>query len=232
MTFQLMASRGQVMMFQSRLTIKSTAISLSFMAVFLAGREVLAETAWKSVASNSLAEVEIEKALYRKGDSPQFFVRGRIHNKTDHEIGFDAGKSSSVFYVNQCIECEIPTRLSVDEMRMMPQALNDEQKSYLIAQFKDSAGAQNYVHLAAGKDFDYYVPFMGPDDPLAQLQKSQNKYAILVVDGHMNITDGTAVDRLERGAMDVTAGEVAVAIPINWQQIPEGSRVLDKVTNK
>jgi hypothetical protein len=216
------------MLFPGRplLLILLACLALSSSTVAFAGGE--AAGSWKKVTANDLAEITVEQSLYQKPDSPLFYVRVRIHNKTDKEIGFDATKSSSVFYVNQFVENDEPTRMTVDEMRMVPQAISDQQKDRLNATFADKSAPDTFVHLAPGKDFEYFVAFMGPDDPLGQLQKSKAKYAVLVVDGHMNITDGNNVQRLERGPMDIVGGEVPVSLPPKWEQIPAGSKIIDK----
>lgn len=210
---------------RSFLLILSSVLALTS---FTAARAVEPkDDSWKSVAANDLAEVSVQKSLYEKPESQRFFVRVRIHNKANKEIGFDVKKSSSVFYVNQFVENDSPTREAVDEMRMMPQALSSEQKDRLNAMFADN-GSETFVHVAPGKDFEYFVAFLGPEDSFSQLRKSNAKYAILVVDGHMHVTDGTNVQRLERGSSDTAGGEVPVSLPPHWLKIPAGAKVIDK----
>jgi hypothetical protein len=209
-----------------------------FLGILTIGKTSAAdEPTWKTIISGEQASVAVEKALYRKPDVPQFFVHVRIHNNTKAELGIYAPDANSLFYVNQWVDGDEPTRWAVDERRSIPPPLSARRKDKVLMAFNEPPTEKSppdpaLVRIPAAGDFDYYVRFNGSETSVSDLEFSKHKYALIVMDGYMNLTDGSEMYVLQRASMDVTAGEVPIALPVKWQTIPAGAKIYDdaKVT--
>lgn len=182
---------------------------------------------WREVARSSCAAVMVERALYRKEGSPDFFLHVRIENLLKRQIGFVAGDRYQIFYPNQWAESEVPRRQVISEMRRLQTELSPAQRQKLLALFAPGAegsGAGRPVRIMPGKTYDYFVSFNAGGRERVEAVKLP--YLLVVMDGSMDFCDGKEIYRASRPMNDSSYGEVALATPVKLKDMPLGAKLL------
>ncbi|MBL8082499.1 MAG: hypothetical protein JNN26_07805 [Candidatus Obscuribacter sp.] len=176
---------------------------------------------WKEVARCPCATVVVERALYRKEGSKDFFVHVRIENLLKRPIGFLAGDRYQVFYPNQWADSELPRRQVISEMRRLQKELSTVERQKLLSIFASGvreARSNHLVRIPAGNDFDYFISFnAGGRD---RVEAVKLPYLIVVMDGAMDFCDGKDLYRASREMNDSNNGEVALLTPVKLRVMP------------
>jgi len=176
---------------------------------------------WKEVARCPCATVAVERALYRKEGSKDFFVHVRIENLLKRPIGFLAGDRYQVFYPNQWADSELPRRQVISEMRRLQKELSAVERQKLLFIFASGvreARSNHLVRIPAGSDFDYFISFnAGGRD---RVEAVKLPYLIVVMDGAMDFCDGKDLYRASREMNDSNNGEVALLTPVKLRVMP------------
>ncbi|MBI5173991.1 MAG: hypothetical protein HY986_14005 [Candidatus Melainabacteria bacterium] len=176
---------------------------------------------WKEVARCAWATVSVERALYRKEGSKDFFVHVRIDNLLKRPIGFVAGDRYQVFYPNQWAESELPRRQVISEMRRLQKELSTVERQKLLALFASgakAAGSNRQVRILPGNSSDYYVSFNAGGRERVEAVKLP--YLIVVMDGVIDFSDGKELYRASREMNDSNHGEVALLTPVKLKDMP------------
>ena len=175
---------------------------------------------WKIISKGELAEVLIEKVLYKQPDSKYFYVHFLIRNKTDRKIGVDVHDRQKVFYPNQWGAYEEDHRMEINERRIVPEPLSDKHTADLLHQFKE--GGLTFIEPL--QSLNYYCMFNAGSYTDVDKAQAQGKYFILSVDGQLFLTDGEAAETLitEFG----TNSELMIAYPMIWSNIPAEALVI------
>ena len=176
---------------------------------------------WAVVGQSHGAAAYVERTLYEKLGEPHFFVHVRVVNLTDAPIGIDLGRYSEVFYANQWGPSTAPHRGAVDEIRGPMPPLDDVARAKLTRSFQLDGLAVAPAHGSV----DYYRDFNASTRADVEAQTRGFRYVLLVMDGGLDVTDGTGVDRILPPADDA-AREVAIDMPVPWKEIPPRARVL------
>jgi len=175
---------------------------------------------WKTIAEGKWAKVSTERKLYRraeKADNEHFFVHIKIENTSGKSIGFDHPKRANVFYPNQWAESTIPRRMAISEMRAIQDQISDSERKKLLANEK-------LEKIAAGKTFDYFITFNA--GTYKKIEELKCPYMILVMDGHVALTDGKDVEVVCRPMQDSSKAEVPLATPVKIEVLAKDARVL------
>ena len=180
---------------------------------------------WKEVARSSCAAVAVERALYRKDGSKDFFVHVRIENLLKRRIGFVAGDRHKVLYPNQWAESALPRRQVISEMRRQQKELSLSEIQRLKEALASDGGSSGVSRLCGGGRFDYFISFNAGG--VDKIESVKSAYIILVMDGFMDFSDGRNVVRLRREMNDSSLAEVALNVPVKLQPLPENARVIE-----
>ena len=178
------------------------------------------KSTWKIVAEGKWARVSTERKLYRraeKADNEHFFVHVKIENTSGKTIGFDHPKRANVFYPNQWAESSIPRRMAISEMRAIQDEISAAERKKLLANDK-------LEQIAAGKTFDYFITFNA--GTYKQIEELKCPYMILVMDGHVALTDGKDIEVVCRPMQDSNRAEVPLATPVKIERLPKDAKIL------
>lgn len=192
-------------------------VQIKFRVAPLAGQ-------WKEVARSSFASAAVERALYRKEGSSDFFVHVRIENLLKRQIGFVACDRYQIFYPNQWADSELPRRQVISEMRRLQKELSPGQRQKLLAFFNpgaESAGTGRPVRILPGKTYDYFVSFNAGGRE--RVEAAKLPYLIVVMDGSMDFCDGKEIYRASRPLNDSNNWEVALPTPVKLKELPAGA---------
>ncbi len=174
---------------------------------------------WTTVARGTGITVAIERALYGRQGSPHFFVRVRMTNAGQTDVGVDLRKYHEVFYPNQWGASAIDHREVIDERRIVLPAFDAPASAAVVADLHSGA----LTRILAGRSLDYYEEFNASSRADVDAQSNSTGWVIVTMDGQLKITDGTQAERL---VPDDTTREVAIRTPIVWKTIPPGAVVI------
>jgi hypothetical protein len=180
------------------------------------------EGSWQRVARGEFADVEVERRLYERPDDDRFFVRVRITNKTDRELGVELGESS-VIYPNQWGVHPVDHRTIIDERRRDFRELSDEQKSQLLRAF----GTEALFEIRPKQSITYLRAFEGAN--CRRQSAAETGYLIVSLDGRLLVTDGREIDDVRCAWNDGGPGgsDLAIRCPVDWKRIPPMETVVD-----
>jgi hypothetical protein len=102
-----------------------------------------------------------------------------------------------------------------------PPPLDDEE----LARLTDALHQMTLTLVSPYQSVDYYRDFNASTRADVEAQSRGARYVLLVMDGHVDLTDGTTVDRILPLADDA-AREVAIAVPVEWKEIPPSAKVI------
>jgi hypothetical protein len=180
------------------------------------------DLAWKPIAKGRLAEVLVEPALYEQRGSSRFFVRVRVVNKSAGDIGVDLRRYFDVLYPNQWGASTEPRRGDVNELRIAPKPLEAAERAALAADL----GAGRLTRVPRGGSIDYWRDFnFDGSRATVEPQTAGYPYAIVSMDGLLDVTDGKDAERLATPEED-TGHTVVIDVPVRWRQVPPGALVL------
>ncbi len=178
------------------------------------------------LVKGELAAVYVEKALYEKEDEPHFYVRVRVKNLSERAIGVDLRDYSKVIYPNQWGVHLNPVRGVINERRMIPDTIDNELKSKLIAAFKN----KELTIIEPHKSVEYFREFnaSGRKD----VDEKEGKYFILSMDGQLLVTDGKAVENVNlcrsRDKISPENTDLVIPLPIPWKMIPRAALIIER----
>jgi hypothetical protein len=176
---------------------------------------------WTRVAHGAMAEAFVERVLYERPGAPHFYVHVRVANRTAGDLGAWL-RYWDVLYPNQWGASETPHRQVIDEGRMTPPPLDGALRATVLAEYRRGAMARATAHGVV----DYYRDFNASSRADVEAQSRGERYVILAMDGRIDVTDGTSVERLAPPAEDDAAREVTLDVPVTWLAIPAGAIVL------
>jgi hypothetical protein len=198
------------------------------------------EGPWSVIAHGRLADAFVERALYERPGTAHFFVHVRIVNKTPSDLGAAlglplvaraAGASAphaahnayfGVFYPNQWGASDTPHRQVVDETRLPASPLDGATRAELVGASMRGATPQ----VPASGFLDYYRDYTAAARADVETQSRGHRYVLIVMDGHLDVTDGLEVERVAPPSDDDAAREVALDTPVAWKTVPAGAFVL------
>ncbi len=180
----------------------------------------VADEDWKEIIRDSVARIDVEKALYERPNSSGVFIHVRITNLATRKLGLDLSNRRNVVYLNQVGYSQEDHRLVIDELRTMGWNLTANEQDALRQAF----AAQKLQYFEPGESIDYFIDFDdgGRFDP----HVVKDKYLLLIVDGAVFATDGQQVYTisLEKPSAD---REVPLPTPLQWKTIPEKAVVFE-----
>jgi hypothetical protein len=176
---------------------------------------------WTTVASSGHVRVDVERALYETTGTNHFFVRVRVTNTSQAEVGVDLRAYHQVFYPNQWGASPTEHRTVIDETRLVVGPLDTASAAALLAD--DRAGS--FTRIAAGTTLEYFDEFNASSRADVDAQTGSNPYVIVTMDGQLRLSDGTVAERVLPSGDDGSR-EVAIHAPIAWKPIPPGARVI------
>jgi hypothetical protein len=180
--------------------------------------------AFRPVVRGELAEVEEADHLYERPGSPFFFTRIRITNRAAVAIGVDLREYTQVIFPNQWGGLATPTRLVIDETRLVPVALDALRASALRSAF--AASPSPLVRVEPGASVDYYREFNASGR--AEVDAVTEPYVFVSLSGQLLLTDGTRCENLglDPPATGTLGDAGAFATPIRWGVVPAGAHVV------
>jgi len=200
-----------------------------------------ADGQWAVIAHGRLADAFVERVLYERAGTSHFFVHVRIVNKTPSDLGAALGLALvaqapgaaaaphaarnayfGVLYPNQWGASDTPHRQVVDEARLPARPLDGATRAELVGASMRGATPQ----VPAAGWLDYYRDFNASARADVDAQSRGHRYVLIVMDGHLDVTDGLEVERVAPPANDDAAREVALDTPVAWKTVPAGSFVL------
>jgi hypothetical protein len=177
------------------------------------------EADWKTIRRSAWVQVDVEKVFYKKLHSDAFFIHVRVKNDSRQTVVISLNNRFSVFYPNQWAESNGPRRGVVDEERMNQADIVPWEK------FKLEFDLPGSTRIAAGKTFDYFISFNRGS--WTSIQQSKLPYIIMVMDGHLTLTDGKTVELIKRDQNDLNGTEVPFKAPVRWATVPASAKVFD-----
>ncbi len=184
-----------------------------------------APESWQLIRSGKMAEIEVEKTLYRKVGEAHFFIHVRIRNTTDRAIGIDVRDYSKVVYPNQWGALKEEQRGMINESRVRHAPLDDTQRAELLKEFK----ANRLTAIAPGQVIDYFREFNAREPDKFEKQTLGYRFLFISLDGVSAVTDGEGVEQIScaweegnpRGMTDLI-----IPVPIAWKNIPAGGNIV------
>jgi len=186
------------------------------------GEPAPAAAEWVTVATGSLIEVSVERALYEEPAHPRFYVRVRVRNLGPTALGIDLRSYHGIFHPNQWLASTSPHRGSVDERRFLPLGpLDQAEQAATVAAHR----AGSLTAVPAQGAVEYYRDFNRSSRNDVDAQARGVPYVLVVIDGQIRATDGRVVERLGAPLTDAPR-EIAVPAPVRWARVPAGALVM------
>ncbi|MBY0357187.1 MAG: hypothetical protein K2W82_04230 [Candidatus Obscuribacterales bacterium] len=117
------------------------------------------EPGWECYQKSRLAQVCVEKKLYKTGKGDRFFVQVCITNHNDQPIGIKGGEHSEgrYFYPRSWTVVADPKdpNAAINGIRIEPPKADKQRDKMLLADFKDG----KLQMIAPHKSFIYYTDF-------------------------------------------------------------------------
>ncbi|MFK8003817.1 MAG: hypothetical protein AB8H86_29915 [Polyangiales bacterium] len=129
--------------------------------------------------------VSAEQRAYQSERSEHFFVRVRLDNLTDGELGVDLRDRDRALYPNQWGGLMQPHRLIIDERRAVPIEVTPELESTLRRDFD----ARALTFIEAHGRAEFYVDFNA--SAAAELLAVEEPYLYISMAGQFFVTDGS-----------------------------------------
>lgn len=165
--------------------------------------------------------VSVERSAYQSDTSSRFFVRVRLDNLSDGELGVDLRDRERTLYPNQWGGLMQPRRLVIDERRAVPIDVTPEIEASLRRDFE----ARALTFIAAHGRAEYYVDFNASE--AAELLAVDEPHLYISMAGQLFVTDGT---RARSTSLDDAASternELIFAPPSRLLTIPPGAHVV------
>jgi len=200
--------------------LKSFAIVACLAMVLTGGTLLQADETWTTVLKDNRMTISVDQALYEKKGPPDFYLRVRITNLTDHPVGIDLRDKRWLIHINQWGPSDEDHRTVVDEMTLEPEKLDVTRRQELLDAFQ----ANKLTLIPARGTFDYYINFggggAGPD-----IKSRSHKYILLSIKGQIFFTDGTVA---WDGHADMDVADVALKQPVQWKKIPADAFIITK----
>lgn len=180
---------------------------------------------WQQVISGSTVRVEVEKALYERSGSEQFFVRVRIQNLTSGLVYVDLRQPENVIYPNLWKVQDREGRGVVSEKRIFHEGLAGPNLTAFLQAAKDGKLAR----MLGGGTLEFYVAYQG--NARFEIDRAgPGKFVLVSMDGHLFLA---ANERFEMVALEwptvpKSQTDVMVAWPVAWRRIPEGATVVTR----
>lgn len=175
--------------------ISKTVVCLILAALSLAaGPAAVASVApsWQIVAHNTMATIEVEPALYQQTRSGDFFVHIRVRNSGNSKFAFDPASSYSFGLADIFQGDRKEDVYNLDYRTGLRHMPTEQGKRNLLNQFINH-NTSSLIILEKGKSYDYYRSYWNK----AKVTDNKTKYAILMIDGSLPITDGVSVKVLQ-----------------------------------
>lgn len=184
------------------------------------------DATFRVLVRGELAEVQQADQLYERAGSTTFFVRMRVHNRTATPLGIDLRNYDLVLYPNQWGGLPSPARLTIDERRVVPAALDATRLAALRADF--AATPSLLVRIPAGGDVDYYREFNASGR--AEVDAVTEPWLFISMAGQLLVTDGTQGENLglDPPATGAPGDAGMFATPIRWRVVPTGAQVVTR----
>ena len=176
---------------------------------------------WALVGQSRGAEAYVERTLYEKPGGAHFFVHVLVVNQTAATLGLDLERYFGVLYANQWGASATPLRGAIDETRMPVHPLDDVVRARLLEAFRRQA----LTPVPGYGAVDYYRDFNASTRAEVDAQSQGARFVLLAMDGAIDVTDGTNVDRILVPSDDA-AREVAIEVPVPWKPVPPSAKVL------
>lgn len=167
--------------------------------------------------------VSVERAAYESESSSRFFMRVRLENLTEGELGVDLRDRDFSLYPNQWGGLAQPSRFIIDERRAVPIDLTPEMESALGRDFQ----ARSLTFIEAHGRAEYYVDFNASE--AAELLAVEEPYLYISMAGQFFVTNGSSARSVTLD--DVTtnteeAEELIFVPPSRLLPIPHGAHVV------
>jgi hypothetical protein len=174
-----------------------------------------------SLGRNALVDVAVERALYERPGAPHFYVHVLVSNVSGRPVGVDLRTLHEVFYPNQWSPSNELHRTVIDERRIPVPPLDAAAEARLLADHR----AGLLAVAAPGATLDYYVEFNASGRADVEKQQTGYRYVLVVMDGRLRVTDGSA--SLQLGPPEADADrDCAVEAPVAWRTVPAGPVVV------
>lgn len=194
------------------------------------GQPAIEASSGESLPTNSFVvlnegpwlRVSVERGAYRSESSERFFVRVRIDNLTDGELGVDLRDRDRSFYPNQWGGLMQPRRLIIDERRAVPIEMTPELESTLGRDFE----ARALTFIEARGRAEYYVDFNASE--AAELLAVEEPYLYVSMAGQLFVSDGSRARSvtLDGLAANTDREELIFVSPSRFLSIPPGAHVI------
>lgn len=167
--------------------------------------------------------VSVERAAYQSESSSRFFVRVRLENLTEGELGVDLRDRQLSLYPNQWGGLAQPSRFVIDESRAVPIDLTPEMESALSRDFQ----ARVLTFIEAQGRAEYYVDFNASE--AAELLAVEEPYLYISMAGQFFVTNGSSARSVTLDAVTTNTEEAEELIfvpPSRLLPIPQGAHVV------
>ena len=172
---------------------------------------------WFVVGSGELARIEVEQVLYERRGDPLFYVRLRIENLSDREVGADLRDADLVPYPNQWGGLAQPQRIIIDERRLNL----DARRSAIATEAVEGLRAAALVQIPDDQWLEFYRPFnAGGVAEVKTLDPAETPYMFVSFDGLVPIAVSTVAELV------ATDASLILPVPVVWAQVPEDGWII------
>jgi hypothetical protein len=170
-----------------------------------------------------MVRVEVDGTLYQVPGSSDVWVRFRLINKTEHEVGvqIDPGLSPELWTMPS--PDDQPPRWHHPQQTL---PIYPAECDPLLAALRE----KKLLMLAAHGQTDYYWPFRDPETLRSLIETNSKKpNFVYVVRGTLRVTDGTRCDWFKSNIVSDSPGAwIWIPTPVQWANLPEGATKIPK----
>jgi hypothetical protein len=165
-----------------------------------------------------MVRVLVAKTFYEKAGEPFPFVRVRVVNETDAALAVDLRRHLDVFYPRR-VSPPVPLA-TTDDGSFHWHSLSEAERFRALTGFYRGSLTTIPPHGFT----DYYRAVDGLSRAKIVSQSHGKALEELAMDGLLDVTDGTEVERV---AADAAVSTTRLDLPLRWERVPDGAKIVD-----
>ncbi len=197
--------------------MKKLTIFIVLMIIIAQASYAQTSIASASVYSSKPLSINVDKILYTTNGSNHFFVKITIVNSRNGNLAVDL-TDRKIIHPNQWGIYDTPERKIIDEIRMIPDTLDEVAKKDLLEKYKNN----KLTYIPPYQSIDYYIDFNNSDKKNVHIEKG--KFMIISFNGQLKLIHSEIAN-----IIDVSkdfSNDLAISFPLQWKEIPKDAIIL------
>lgn len=171
-----------------------------------------------------LCNLQVENTFYEGPNPDYFYIKVEIKNTTNKVIGIDLKDKWKIIYPNQWGNLYTPERNLIDEIRIIPDELDDLKMTQLISDFKNDS----LEFLNPNESFTYFTEFNSNGKAKIDETKEVGNFFYLSLDGQLFLTNGSKCERVCFEEDSLWQQNSILTKPLNWNKIKDESQIIER----